>query len=125
MTLEVQRPSDSPGVLRLILSNPPANATSIEDLRSIADTLENLSPDDHVVVVSARGKGFSAGGDSGSLIVSDGFLLADRRPVGLLFGGTRMHGNISLPDTRHRGRPRLLSRGGNRTCGQRRYRSRK
>ena len=63
MTLEVQRPSDSPGVLRLILSNPPANATSIEDLRSIADTLENLSPDDHVVVVSARGKGFSAGGD--------------------------------------------------------------
>jgi hypothetical protein len=34
------------------------------------------------------GRGFSAGGDSGSLIVSKGLLLADRRPVGLLFAGT-------------------------------------
>jgi hypothetical protein len=34
------------------------------------------------------GNGFSAGGDSGSLIVSDGLLLADKRPVGLLFAGT-------------------------------------
>jgi hypothetical protein len=39
------------------------------------------------IVVS--GAGFSAGGDSGSLIVSDGVLLADRRPVGLLFAGTQ------------------------------------
>ncbi|MGY8779341.1 MAG: Nal1-like putative serine protease [Longimicrobiales bacterium] len=34
------------------------------------------------------GRGFSAGGDSGSLIVSKGLLMADRRPVGLLFAGT-------------------------------------
>lgn len=34
------------------------------------------------------GQGFSAGGDSGSLIVSKGLLLGDRRPVGLLFAGT-------------------------------------
>jgi hypothetical protein len=38
------------------------------------------------VVVS--GDGFSAGGDSGSLIVSKGLLSADRRPVGLLFAGS-------------------------------------
>ena len=34
------------------------------------------------------GRGFSAGGDSGSLIVTKGLLLADRRPVGLLFAGS-------------------------------------
>lgn len=34
------------------------------------------------------GNGFSAGGDSGSLIVSEGLLAADRRPVGLLFAGS-------------------------------------
>jgi hypothetical protein len=39
------------------------------------------------VVIS--GRGFSAGGDSGSLIVTKGLLLADRRPVGLLFAGTQ------------------------------------
>ncbi len=38
------------------------------------------------IVIS--GQGFSAGGDSGSLIVTKGALLADRRPVGLLFAGT-------------------------------------
>ena len=38
------------------------------------------------IVIS--GRGFSAGGDSGSLIVTKGLLLADRRPVGLLFAGT-------------------------------------
>ncbi len=31
---------------------------------------------------------FSTGGDSGSLIVSKGFLAADRRPVALLFAGS-------------------------------------
>lgn len=35
------------------------------------------------------GRGFSAGGDSGSLIVTKGTLLGDRRPVGLLFAGTQ------------------------------------
>jgi hypothetical protein len=38
------------------------------------------------IVIS--GRGFSAGGDSGSLIVTKGTLLADRRPVGLLFAGS-------------------------------------
>ena len=38
--------------------------------------------------VLISGNGFSAGGDSGSLIVSEGFLAADRRPVGLLFAGS-------------------------------------
>ena len=38
------------------------------------------------IIVS--GDGFSTGGDSGSLIVSKGFLAADRRPVGLLFAGS-------------------------------------
>jgi len=38
------------------------------------------------VVIS--GNGFSAGGDSGSLIVSKGMLMQDRRPVGLLFAGS-------------------------------------
>lgn len=39
------------------------------------------------IVIS--GRGFSAGGDSGSLIVSEGVLMSDRRPVGLLFAGTQ------------------------------------
>jgi hypothetical protein len=38
--------------------------------------------------VLISGNGFSAGGDSGSLIVTKGRLLADRRPVGLLFAGS-------------------------------------
>jgi len=38
------------------------------------------------IVIS--GRGFSAGGDSGSLVVSKGLLAGDRRPVGLLFAGT-------------------------------------
>jgi hypothetical protein len=41
--------------------------------------------EDQIVI---SGRGFSAGGDSGSLIVTKGRLLADRRPVGLLFAGT-------------------------------------
>jgi hypothetical protein len=41
--------------------------------------------EDQIVV---SGSGFSAPGDSGSLIVTKGVLLADRRPVGLLFAGT-------------------------------------
>ncbi|MDX1648013.1 MAG: hypothetical protein R3304_12775 [Longimicrobiales bacterium] len=38
------------------------------------------------IVIS--GRGFSAGGDSGSLVVTKGLLVGDRRPVGLLFAGT-------------------------------------
>lgn len=38
------------------------------------------------IVIS--GSGFSAGGDSGSLVVTKGILLGDRRPVGLLFAGS-------------------------------------
>ncbi len=41
--------------------------------------------EDQIVI---SGAGFSAGGDSGSLVVTKGLLLADRRPVGLLFAGT-------------------------------------
>lgn len=38
--------------------------------------------------VMITGNGFSTGGDSGSLIVTKGLLMADRRPVGLLFAGS-------------------------------------
>jgi hypothetical protein len=41
--------------------------------------------EDQIVI---SGDGFSAGGDSGSLIVTKGVLLGDRRPVGLLFAGS-------------------------------------
>ena len=41
--------------------------------------------EDQIVI---SGRGFSAGGDSGSLIVTKGQLMADRRPVGLLFAGS-------------------------------------
>jgi len=40
--------------------------------------------EDQIVI---SGDGFSAGGDSGSLVVTKGRLFADRRPVGLLFAG--------------------------------------
>jgi hypothetical protein len=41
--------------------------------------------EDQIVI---SGSGFSSPGDSGSLIVTKGVMLADRRPVGLLFAGT-------------------------------------
>jgi hypothetical protein len=41
--------------------------------------------EDQIVI---SGRGFSAGGDSGSLVVTRGALLGDRRPVGLLFAGS-------------------------------------
>ncbi len=41
--------------------------------------------EDQIVIT---GQGFSGPGDSGSLIVSKGVLLGDRRPVGLLFAGS-------------------------------------
>ena len=63
VTLEVERSDDAPGVVHLTLDNPPVNATSIDDLRSIADVLTSLLDNDRVIVISARGKGFSAGGD--------------------------------------------------------------
>ncbi len=63
VTLEVERSHNAPGVVRMTLDNPPVNATSIDDLRSIADVLTSLLDSDRVVVISARGKGFSAGGD--------------------------------------------------------------
>jgi len=40
--------------------------------------------EDQIVI---SGSDFSAGGDSGSLVVTKGVLLGDRRPVGLLFAG--------------------------------------
>jgi hypothetical protein len=41
--------------------------------------------EDQIVI---SGDGFSSGGDSGSLVVTKGVLLGDRRPVGLLFAGS-------------------------------------
>ncbi|MGW8268143.1 MAG: hypothetical protein ACWGSQ_17385 [Longimicrobiales bacterium] len=38
--------------------------------------------------IMISGEAFSAGGDSGSLIVTKGLLAGDRRPVGLLFAGS-------------------------------------
>jgi hypothetical protein len=46
----------------------------------------NARFEDQLVITGARA--FSAGGDSGSLIVTEGTLWADRRPVGLLFAGS-------------------------------------
>lgn len=63
MTVTIERPDDSPGVVRLVVDNPPVNATSIVDLAALADHLSALGDDDRVVVISARGRGFSAGGD--------------------------------------------------------------
>jgi hypothetical protein len=48
------------------------------------------------IVISGSGggsggaNGFSAGGDSGSLVVTKGVLFGDRRPVGLLFAGSNV-----------------------------------
>ena len=39
VSLNVQRPFDAPGAVRLILSNPPVNA----DLGSLADAIEGIS----------------------------------------------------------------------------------
>jgi hypothetical protein len=41
------------------------------------------------IVITGNGA-FSAGGDSGSLVVTRGVLLGDRRPVGLLFAGSNV-----------------------------------
>jgi hypothetical protein len=45
--------------------------------------------EDQIVISGGEG-GFSAGGDSGSLVVTKGALLGDRRPVGLLFAGSNV-----------------------------------
>jgi hypothetical protein len=45
--------------------------------------------EDQIVISGAGGGGgFSAGGDSGSLVVTRGTLFGDRRPVGLVFAGS-------------------------------------
>jgi hypothetical protein len=46
--------------------------------------------DQIVITGTGGGGGFSAGGDSGSLVVTKGTLLGDRRPVGLLFAGSNV-----------------------------------
>jgi hypothetical protein len=46
--------------------------------------------EDQVVISATGGNDFSAGGDSGSLVVTKGVLLGDRRPVGLLFAGSNV-----------------------------------
>src|SRR5689334_10405733 len=52
-------------VLRLTLSNPPANALSIDAMQSLRAELDAASRDDsvRVVVIAAEGKLFSAGHD--------------------------------------------------------------
>ena len=45
---------------------------------------------DQIMIQSSSGM-FSTGGDSGSLIVTDGLGFSDRRPVGLLFAGSQTH----------------------------------
>jgi|TARA_B100001094_G_C17856487_1_gene635259 enoyl-CoA hydratase len=73
MSLEVQRPFDAQGVVRLILSNSPVNAMSITDLGSLADAIEGINEDERVIVISAIGKGFSAGGDLKEMDQFDGY----------------------------------------------------
>jgi hypothetical protein len=46
--------------------------------------------DQIVISGTGGGGGFSAGGDSGSLVVTNGTLFGDRRPVGLLFAGSNV-----------------------------------
>ncbi len=69
VSLNVQRPFDAPGAVRLILSNPPVNA----DLGSLADAIEGISQYDRFIVISAIGKGFSAGGDLKEMDQFDGY----------------------------------------------------
>ncbi len=52
---------------------------------------------DQIIVTGSSGS-FSAPGDSGSLVVTQGKGDADRRPVGLLFGGSRLTTIISPID---------------------------
>lgn len=51
MTLTIERPLDSPGVVRLVIDNPPVNATGIADLMSMTEQLCSLSRDDRVVLI--------------------------------------------------------------------------
>ena len=73
VSLEVQRPFDAQGVVRLILSKSPVNAMSIAELVSLADAIEGINEDDRVIVISAIGKGFSAGGDLKEMDQFDGY----------------------------------------------------
>ena len=58
--------TDSPGVVRIVLANPPVNATTIVDLAALAEHLSSLTDDDRVVLVErlamvpARGPAFRA-----------------------------------------------------------------
>lgn len=63
VTVTIERPTDSPGVVTITITNPPVNATSIVDLASLAEHLTSLGSEDRVVLISALGRGFSAGGD--------------------------------------------------------------
>jgi enoyl-CoA hydratase len=73
VSLEVQHLFEAPGAVRLILSNPHVNATSIADLGSPADAIKGISEDDRVAVLSAIGNGFSAGGDLEEMDQLDGY----------------------------------------------------
>ncbi|HUG36958.1 MAG TPA: hypothetical protein VML54_08420 [Candidatus Limnocylindrales bacterium] len=76
--MEVQKYGRTTGYTRGRVSG--IHATLEVDYRSGVVRFE-----DQIVI---SGSGFSAPGDSGSLIVSRGGFLSDRRPVGLLFAGS-------------------------------------
>lgn len=62
-TLRFERPH--PGVLEIILDNPPVNSVTIDGHREITQVWSDIANDEDVraVLLRAEGKAFSAGGD--------------------------------------------------------------
>lgn len=62
-TLRFERPH--PGVLEIVLDNPPVNSVGIDGHREITDVWVDVARDDEVraVLLRAEGRAFSAGGD--------------------------------------------------------------
>jgi enoyl-CoA hydratase len=62
-TLRFARPH--PGVLEIVLDNPPVNSVGIDGHRELTDVWLDIARDDEVraVLLRAEGKAFSAGGD--------------------------------------------------------------
>ena len=63
-TLRVERPH--PGVLEIVLDNPPMNTVGIDGHREITEIWLDVARDDSVraVLVRAEGRAFSAGDDA-------------------------------------------------------------
>lgn len=62
-TLRFERPH--PGVLEIVLDNPPVNSVTIDGHREITQVWLDIASDDEVrsVLIRAEGRSFSAGGD--------------------------------------------------------------